>query len=102
VHTNGGGMAHFEVTVRLSDVNESDGPAARRAIEERLRAAGFSRWQIVGVGLQGATPKSMPQRRTNIEPRRREGQPDMSRAGGGLLVAAVVAWTLWFLWLLAG
>jgi len=92
-------MAHFEVTVRLSDVNESDGPAARQAIEERLRAAGFSRWQIVAVGLQGATHKNTSQRRTN---RRREMGPDISRAGGGLLVAAVVAWTLWFLWLLAG
>ena len=97
-------MAHFEVTVRLSDVEEPDGPAARRAIEDRLRAAGFRRWQIVGVGLQGAIPKSAPQRRTNIEPRRREilRPPEMGRAGGGLLVAAVVAWTLWFLWLLAG
>ncbi len=94
-------MAHFEVTVRLSDVNEADGPAARRAIEERLRAAGFSRWQIVGVGLQGA-PKSTAQRRPSIETRRRSNQPDISRAGGGLMVAAVVAWALWFLWLLAG
>jgi hypothetical protein len=95
-------MAHFEVTVRLSDVSEVDGPAARRAIEERLRAAGFSRWQIVAVGLQGAAPKNTSQRRTSIEPWRREARPDVSRAGNGLLVAALVAWTLWFLWLVAG
>jgi hypothetical protein len=87
-------MAHFEARVRLFDVVESNAPAARRAIEERLRAAGFSRWQIVRVGLQGAITQS-------VTPPRRIVRTDVSYAGGGLLVAAVVAWTLWFLWLLA-
>ena len=88
-------MAHFEATVRIFDVTESDAPAARRAIEERLRGAGFTRWQIARIGVQGAVPNK-------VEVRRRVARTDMSYAGGGMLVAAVVAWTLWFLWLLAG
>lgn len=88
-------MAQFEAMVRLFGVVESSAPAARRAVEERLRAAGFSRWHIVGVGPQGATTRS-------AESPRRTVRTDVSYAGGGLLVAAVVAWTLWFLWLLAG
>ena len=88
-------MAHFEATVRIFDVTESNAPAARRAIEDRLRVAGFTRWQIARVGVQGTIPHK-------IEPRRRVARTDMSYAGGGMLVAAVVAWTLWFLWLLAG
>ena len=88
-------MAHFEVTVRLFDVIESDAPAARRALEERLRAAGFTRWQIVGV----TTPRALAR---GVEPRRRAvRRRDVSYAGGALVVA-VVAWTFWFLWLLAG
>jgi hypothetical protein len=87
-------MAHFEATVRLLDVIASDPPGARRAIEERLRAAGFSRWQIVRVGPLGATTR-------RVEPPRRLARPDASYLGGGLLVAAGVAWTLWFLWILA-
>jgi hypothetical protein len=87
-------MAHFEATVRVFDVIESNAPAARRAIEERLRTTGFSRWQIVAVGPQGTI--------TRHEKRpRRAVQKDLSYAGGGILIAAVVAWTLWFLWLLA-
>ena len=87
-------MAQFEATVRLFGLIESSAPAARRAVEERLRAAGFSRWHIVGIGPQGATRSAESPRRT--------ARTDVSYAGGGLLVAGVVAWTLWFLWLLAG
>lgn len=89
-------MAHFEAMVRLFDIVEPDPLDARRAVEERLRAAGFTRWHVVSVGLQGAS--------TNRAARlpRRVMRTDVSYAGGGLLVAAVVAWTLWFLWLLAG
>lgn len=88
-------MAQFEATVRLFGVTESSAPAARRAVEERLRAAGFTRWQIVGIGLQGAIPRS-------VDSNRRAVRTDVSYVGGGVLVAGVVAWTLWFLWLLAG
>ena len=95
VHTKGGGMTHFEATVRIFDVNESSASAACRAIEERLRVAGFARWRVVQVA---------PQRRAAVrgESRRREGRGDISYVGGGMLAAAAVGWTLWFLWLLAG
>ena len=86
-------MAHFEATVRIFDVAESNAPAARRVVQERLRAAGFTRWQVVRIGPQGATTH-------RGETSRRIARTDLTYAGGGLLVAAVVAWALWFLWLL--
>jgi hypothetical protein len=88
-------MAHFEATVRLFDVIEPSAQAARRTVEERLRAGGFTRWHITDVSLQGAITHT-------VQPRRRVTHTDASYAGGSVLVAAVVAWTLWFLWLLAG
>ena len=86
-------MAHFEATVRVFEVVESDSAAARRAVEERLRSGGFSRWQVVNVALQRA---ATPAVRVRPRPRR----PQMTYTGGGLLVAAIVAWLLWFLYLL--
>jgi hypothetical protein len=87
-------MAHFEATVRVFDVSESNASAARRVIEGRLRAGGFSRWQIARVTLQGTVTH-------RVESARRVVRPDVTYAGGGMLIAAVLAWTLWFLWLLA-
>jgi hypothetical protein len=85
-------MAHFEATVRVFDLNDQDALLARHHIEEGLRAAGFSRWQIVGLAMQGAERAARPRQR----PRR----ADVNYIGGGLMVTAVAAWTLWFLWLL--
>ena len=88
-------MAQFEATVRLFDIVEPDKAAARRSVEEQLRAAGFHRWQIVSTQLQLAvTPPA-------VRPRRRPSPTDASYAGGGLLVAAVLAWAMWLLWLLS-
>jgi hypothetical protein len=89
-------MPHYEATVRVLDVEEPDASTAKRVIEERLRAAGFSRWQVVHLGLPGAVA------RTARRPQRLLTPIDANYAGGALLVAAVVAWALWFLWLLAG
>jgi len=86
-------MAHFEVTVRLMDVVESDAQAAMRVVEDGLRSGGFSRWQVTHLGLQSAIVPARPARR-----------PLQTEAGysGGLLVAALLAWVLWFIWLLTG
>jgi hypothetical protein len=87
-------MAHFEATVRIFDVSESNASTARRVIEDRLRTAGFSRWKVARIAVQGTmVPRAdLP---------RRVMRTDASYVGGGMLIAAVVAWTLWFLWLLA-
>jgi hypothetical protein len=92
-------MAHFEATVRLFEIEEADAPAARHAIEERLRTSGFSRMQIVHVGLQRSwTPP--------VRVSRRRGQVQNIDAGpawsGGLMIAVMVAWALWFVWWLVG
>jgi hypothetical protein len=88
-------MARFEATVRVFDLVESDAPTARRTVEERLRAAGFDRWQVVNLELQPATPPM-------IRPRRRPTNIDASYAGGVLLAVTVLAWAIWFLWVLVG
>jgi hypothetical protein len=88
-------MPQFQATVRLFDIAETDGPGARRALEERLRSAGFSRWQVTQVGLQAEAPPP-------VRVARRRMRTDASYAGGGFLLVAVAAWALWFLWLLAG
>jgi len=86
-------MAHFEATVRLFDVVESDATAARRAVEDRLRAAGFGRWLVINVGPLLATPPA-------IRPRHRPANTDVGYAGGVFLVVTVMAWAIWFLWML--
>jgi hypothetical protein len=85
-------MARFDAVVRLLDVEEHDAWTARQALEERLRQAGFQRWQIVRLGLRESKP----------EPRRRRRAVRPETAGSGLLLSGVVAWVLWFLWVFSG
>lgn len=91
-------MPQYDVEVRISNVNEPDALAARLFVEERLRAAGFKDWRVVAVSPKGraaagaATPAEVPY------PARRRG----AYFGSALLVAAVLAWVLWFLWVITG
>ena len=85
-------MAKFEVRVRLLEVTGHDGWAARRLVEERLRSAGFSRWQITGLGVQEAADVVHQPRLVRI-PRAQFGA-----TANALLVAAALAVGLWF-WL---
>jgi hypothetical protein len=85
-------MAKFEVRIRLLDVAGHDGWAARRLVEERLRSAGFTRWQITSLGLQ-ETLDVPPKPTTRRIPRGQFGA-----AANFLLIAAAVAVGLWF-WL---
>lgn len=85
-------MAKFEVRVRLLDIAGHDGWAARRLVEERLRSAGFSRWQITGIGVYEPGELS-PVPRVRPIPR-----PQFGSAANALLIAAAVAVGLWF-WL---
>jgi len=88
-------MGEFEALVRVIETSEAEAEAARRAVEERLRTAGFSRWRIVTVWSRNSVARRARARRQRI-------RPQASYAGGALLIAAVVAWSLWFLWILAG
>ena len=88
-------MPNFEVRVRLLDVTEADAWSARQEVETRLRASGFRRWQIVSLRVQeNALPRIgvVPPRRVM---RKRRGEAGL---GTGLLLAAVLAWTLLFWW----
>lgn len=83
-------MAQFEATVRLFELVEADAVAARQTLEERLREAGFTRWQISSVKLESARTPAVP-------------VPEVRRRTDQRFVAViVVAWLLWFLWLLFG
>jgi len=81
-------MAQFQATVRLYDVVDEDLRLAHQTVEQGLRTAGFRRWQIAHIGLQGAVPVV----------RSRPRQPQYA---GGLLIVAGAAWVLWVLWMFA-
>jgi hypothetical protein len=85
-------MAKFEVRVRLLDVAGHDGWAARRLVEERLRSAGFTRWQITALGVQEPVDV-VPKARVRQIPR-----PEFGSTANALLIAAACAVGLWF-WL---
>lgn len=87
-------MPKFEVRVRLLDVQENDAWNARQAVEERLRASGFKRWQIVNLRLQDAPLPARPAARA------RRGRRGESSLAGGLILAAALAWSLYFWWAL--
>lgn len=92
----GGAMPQYDVEVKITDINEPDALAARLRVEEKLRAAGFKSWHVVAVAprVRAATPSTTPfemsARRSN------------AYIGSALLVAAVLAWVLWFLWVITG
>jgi hypothetical protein len=89
-------MPQYEVVVRVLDVSEPDPVSARRHVEERLRAGGVGRWLVTSITPQGSSPPRVP-----APPRHRTLGAQASYAGGSMLIAAVVAWALWFLWMLA-
>ncbi|GBD27384.1 hypothetical protein HRbin30_02731 [bacterium HR30] len=90
-------MPQYDVEVRISDVNEPDALAARLFVEERLRAAGFKDWRVVAV-----SPKSRAATLPAGAELRWQGRRSGTYVGSALLVAAVLAWVLWFLWVLTG
>lgn len=85
-------MGQFQATVRILDVSEPDAPAARRTVEERLQKSGFRRWQLVYLGEQST--------RAVQRYSRRSAAAHAGFSGGGMLLAAILSWTLWILWLI--
>ena len=89
-------MEHFQATIRLLDVVEPDAATARRAIEEKLRIAGFARWQVLNVVQEGSV--AVPTRKAA----RRVPRMQPSYLAGRALLVGAVLWSLWLLWLLMG
>jgi hypothetical protein len=87
-------MGHFQATVRLLDLVEPDEATARRKVEEQLRVAGFSRWQVIGLGTQGMVAPPQPPYRPL------QKSTDTRRTGARMLFAAAFAWIMWLVWLL--
>lgn len=93
-------MPQFEVVVKVQDVSEADTFSARRNVEDRLRAGGIARWQVVDIAVQGTAPM-----RATIQPPPRSVARPVNRAtytSGSMAVALVVVCALWFLWMIAG
>jgi hypothetical protein len=90
-------MPQYEVEVKISDVNEPDALAARLYVEEHLRSSGLKNWRVVTV-LPKARASGVP------APLAQPYRPRRNHAyfGSALLVAAVLAWVLWFLWVITG
>lgn len=88
-------MERFEALVRLIDLADDDPAKVRRHLDERLRAGGFTRWEIIAVA-----PERSDRIRRHVR-RRLQPQPPVALSGV-LLAATVILWSLWLLWLIAG
>ncbi|MCK6553558.1 hypothetical protein L6Q96_03070 [Candidatus Binatia bacterium] len=88
-------MERYEALVRLVDLVDDDAAGARRRLDERLRAGGFTRWEVIAVAREGSA--SIDRRL-----RRRLRPPQTAFVGGRLVTVAIVVWSLWLLWLLVG
>jgi hypothetical protein len=87
-------MQKFRATVRLTEVEGADPAQVQRALDERLKEAGFAKWRVLsievdGPGLHGGSRE--------IRVHRHRTQSD----GWGLFVVAAGAWLVWLCWLLA-
>jgi hypothetical protein len=93
-------MATFRATVRIDNLGGEDAAEARRAVEERLREAGFQRCSVLRVDRQSAlTETEMRRNRSRVAP----GEQAWRRQSntGGVLLAAAAIWALWFFWQLS-
>ncbi|GIW45200.1 MAG: hypothetical protein KatS3mg077_2482 [Candidatus Binatia bacterium] len=90
-------MPQYEVEVKISEVNEPDALAARLYVEERLRSSGLKNWRVVTVSPKARASGGPTPFVQTYRPRRNHAY-----VGSALLVAAVLAWVLWFLWVLTG
>jgi len=84
-------MPNFRATVRILEVTGDDMLSARRALEERLQAAGIGRWHVLNI----APAKTKKQARARVRWRRQR------YIAGQLMLVAAALWALWYLWLLA-
>jgi len=85
-------MPNFRATVRILEVTGDDMLSARRALEERLQAAGIGRWHVLNIA---PAKKKKKKTRTYVRWRR---ERDIA---GQLMLAAAALWALWYLWLLS-
>ena len=83
-------MPNFRATVRILEVTGDDMLSARRALEERLQAAGIGRWHVLNI----APAKKKKKDRTHVRWRRER------YIAGQLMLVAATLWALWYLWLL--
>ena len=89
-------MPKFQATVRVSNLEGEDPAAAQHLLDERLKSAGFDKWQVLSVETPGGTPRRQERRETRPVVRRKPPSD-----GWGLFLVAAGAWVVWFLWALA-
>jgi hypothetical protein len=87
-------MQKFRATVRLTEIEGADPAQVQRTLDERLKEAGFAKWRVLSIEMDGAGTRGRsreiraPRHRTRSE-------------GWGLFVVAASAWVVWLFWLLA-
>ncbi len=96
-------MAQFEAEIRIQGLTEVDALTARRAMEEKLRAAGFERWKVVRIAPQRPNRKAYRRPLTRPLPNGTVHAQARNDTGQGIwIVIAALAWAIWFVWLLGG
>lgn len=96
-------MAQFEAEIRIQDLSEVDALTARRAMEDKLRAAGFQRWKVVRISPQRPSRKAFKRPLTRPLPNGSAHMQARNDSGQGIwIVIAALAWAIWFVWLLGG
>jgi hypothetical protein len=88
-------MAKFRATVRVTEIEGPDLANVQRALDERMKEAGFAKWRVLSIETEGAPP-TISRRRETRGPARRTRRNE----GWGLFFVAAGAWAVWFFWLL--
>jgi hypothetical protein len=87
-------MQKFRATVRLTEIEGADPAHVQRALDERMKEAGFAKWRVLSIEAEGAATRS---RHRDIHVPRHRAQSE----GWGLFLVAAGAWVVWLFWLLA-
>ena len=89
-------MPRYRAILQVSDIAGESPRAVRSALNEQLRTSGLQNCQVVRVDLDGGPIGPRPTAPTgDREPEWRQ-QSNL----GGVLLAAAVAWAMWFFWMM--
>lgn len=86
-------MPKFRATVRLPDLNGADPAAVQHTLDDKLKQAGFERWRVLKIEVQGKEPRRP---REPLPVVTRVAAPAPSTGAGGILLIGAGALAIWF------